>query len=63
MHVWRYGVRGKEVGKLRAGRIVLMHVGKRHAHGVVDHRKLRFQLQSGFEFAAAFVEALIFLVV
>ena len=63
MHVGRYSVGGKEVGELRAGRIVLMHVGERNAHGVVDRGELWLQLQRSLEFAAALVEAFVPLVV
>src|SRR4029077_5213121 len=55
VHVGRYSVGGKEVGELRAGRIVLMHVGERNAHGVVDRGELWLQLQRSLQFAAAFV--------
>ncbi len=62
MDVGSRGVAGKEGGELRAGGIVLVHVRKRYAEGIMNRGKLRFQLQRGFEFVAAFVEALVLLV-
>ena len=56
-------VAGEKCGELCAGRIILVQVGERYAHCIVNRGKLGLELQRGLEFVAAFVEAFAFLVV